>query len=312
MFSVKCYQPEFKPQWDQFIERSKNGFFMFRRDYMDYHADRFSDHSLCFFRDDVLFALMPASAHEHELVSHGGLTFGGILSDDRMKTPYMLEIFDTLMNYLRTEGFISCLYKTVPYIYHRHPAQEDKYALFRHGATLKKCEITSSICRAQPIDYSERRRRGIKKAHKLDMRFERSEDYAGYFALVGDILQDKYDTQPTHSAEEMALLAGRFPQNIALWTTRSAQQALLAGIIMYVDAQVAHAQYIAASPEGKESGALDALFDHLIREVYNSQPYFDFGISTEQGGKHLNLGLVTQKEEFGARAIAHETYTLTL
>ena len=35
-----------KEVWDQFVAQSKNGTFLFQRNFMDYHADRFFDCSL--------------------------------------------------------------------------------------------------------------------------------------------------------------------------------------------------------------------------------------------------------------------------
>lgn len=277
---------------------------------MEYHADRFVDHSLCIFREEKLCAILPACTREKEFISHGGLTFGGILCSEWMKTPTMLEIFDVVLAYLCEQGFSNFLYKAVPHIYHRYPAEEDRYALFRNGAILTKCEVTSTISNTHRVDYSERRRRGIKKAQKLGAIFEISQNYTDYFAMVGEILQDKYNSQPTHTASEMALLAQRFPEHIALWIARNNDNKMLAGVIMYADTQVAHAQYIATSAEGRISGMLDALFDHLIQQAYAKHPYFDFGISTEDAGQSLNTGLITQKEEFGARATVHETYML--
>ncbi len=312
MFNLRRYEPSFAQRWDEYIARAKNGLFLFRRGYMDYHADRFTDHSLCIFRDDALFAVIPACEKEGAFLSHAGLTFGGIISDERMKTPYMLEIIALLQDYIREHRFTSMTYKSIPYIYHSTPAQEDSYALFRMKATLSKCEVTSTISRAHPLAYSERRARGIKKARKQAIHFSCSQDYTQYFNLVTVILDDKYHSRPTHTPQEMEMLAGRFPENISLWTAHAEDGRMLAGVIMYLHTHVAHAQYIAASDEGKECGALDALFDHLITQVYPDHRYFDFGISTEQAGLHLNTGLITQKEEFGARAVVHETWVLNI
>lgn len=311
MISVRRYEVSFKPQWDAFVDSAKNGQFMFRRDYIDYHADRFADHSLCIFRDEELLALMPGCARDGEFSSHAGLTFGGFITGERMRTPVMLEVLDAVSAYLREQNFKSMLYKAIPHIYHRIPAQEDTYALVRVGAKLSRCDVSVAVSRANPQSYSERRTRGMKKAQKAGVTFARSEDFDTYFAIVAGLLQDKYQSRPTHTSEEMRLLAGRFPDNIALWVAEKDGE-MLAGVIMYVSAQVAHAQYIAASEQGKECGALDGLFNHLMTQAYPQQAYFDFGISTEQAGKHLNTGLIMQKEEFGARAVVHEFFSLDL
>lgn len=43
------YTPALKAEWDAAVEASRNGTFLFRRDYLEYHADRFPDCSYLFF-----------------------------------------------------------------------------------------------------------------------------------------------------------------------------------------------------------------------------------------------------------------------
>ena len=47
---VELYEQKYKAQWDEFVRESKNGVFLFYRDYLEYHADRFNDFSLLFFQ----------------------------------------------------------------------------------------------------------------------------------------------------------------------------------------------------------------------------------------------------------------------
>ena len=102
-----------------------------------------------------------------------------------------------------------------------------------------------------------------------------------------------------------------FPNDIRLFVAK-ADDRIVAGTLVYETSQVAHAQYIAASKEGRAVGALDGLFCYLINEVFAEKKYFDFGISTEQGGRYLNEGLAFQKEGFGARAVVYDTYLIKL
>ena len=73
---------------------------------------------------------------------------------------------------------------------------------------------------------------------------------------------------------------------------------------------VVHTQYLASSAEGKRDGALDLLLHNLITVVYADRSYFDFGVSTENGGGYLNEGLIFQKEGFGARSVVYDTYEM--
>ena len=74
---IKNYSAERKKEWDNFLETSKSPVFLFKRDYMEYHRDRFKDKSLMFYDDGKLIAILPANVDKKEIVSHGGLTFGG-------------------------------------------------------------------------------------------------------------------------------------------------------------------------------------------------------------------------------------------
>jgi len=77
---VRPYEPGDRELWDRLVEESRSRHFFFRRDYMEYHRDRFEDASRIVFVAGTPVAAFPASRHGDEIRSHGGLTFGGILS----------------------------------------------------------------------------------------------------------------------------------------------------------------------------------------------------------------------------------------
>lgn len=305
---VRRYESKDKAAWDAFIASSKNGLFLFNRDYMDYHSDRFEDNSLLFLDNgEKIVALLPANVRDNVLISHGGLTFGGVVSDVRMTTPRMLEVFEALDSYLKDNGFAKVRYKVIPHIYHSLPAEEDSYALVRRGAMLFKREVSSTIFLPGRLPFSKGRKYNISKARKAGVEVAESCDYRSFMAIAEHVLGKKHGVRPVHTVEEITLLAGRFPCNIRLYGAYAAGR-MLAGAIMYLSAGVAHVQYMASSDEGKEYGALDMVIHDLIVEFCKDYRYFDFGISTEQDGRYLNEGLIAQKEMFGARAVVHDTY----
>jgi hypothetical protein len=77
---------------------------------------------------------------------------------------------------------------------------------------------------------------------------------------------------------------------------------------MYVSERVARTQYIATNERGRALRVLDLLLDHLINDAYADKRYFDFGTSHDPANNQLNVGLITQKEEFGALAVVADTY----
>lgn len=311
MIAVVRYTPEHKADWDAFVAGSKNGTFLLYRNFMEYHAHRFIDHSLLFYRKGRLIALLPANEEGQEVQSHGGLTYGGIISDSRMKTAAMLEVFEAKALYFREQGFRRILYKAIPHIYHQLPAEEDLYALFRSGARLYRRDAGSAIALEHFTGYSRKRRWEVKKAKQAGLQVLQSQDYSRFMQIEQELLQEKYSKLPVHTAEEVALLASRFPDNIRLYTA-CADEEMVAGVLVYETATVAHGQYIATTAAGRALGALDALLDHLLTDVYPHKKYFSFGISTEQQGHYLNEGLVRNKESYGARAVVHDFYELAL
>ncbi len=307
MVKVSVYTAQAKTQWDEFAARSKSGIFLFYRDYMEYHSDRFQDFSLLFYKDEKLIGIMPANCKEGTVYSHAGLTFGGIASDCKMKTPLMLEIFNSLKQFLQTHKINKLIYKPAPYIYNIIPAEEDRYALFLNEAALVRRDVSSSIFMKNAPSFSKRRDRSIKKSKNFNFTAQESSDYKSFMKIEEELLKEKYNTKPTHTAEELKLLSNRFPNQIKLFTVCEKEE-IRGGCVIYEYPRVAHAQYIASTPEGRKKYALDFLFDYLIHHIYRDKEYFDFGISTEKEGKFLNIGLTVYKEEFGARAVVYDTY----
>ena len=306
---IRMYEPALKEEWDRFTENSRNGTFLLKRDYMEYHADRFEDSSLLFFRKGRLFALLPACKKDLTLSSHAGLTYGGIVSSEEMTAEGMLDIFSALTDWADYHSFREIVYKPIPYIYTRIPAQEDLYALFRFGATLETRLISSVAEAGECPPLAQLRKRGIKKALKHGLEVRESEDFASFWNLLTENLQTRHNASPVHSLEEISRLASLFPENIRLFGAFKGEE-MFAGVVGYITPVCFHCQYISASPEGKETGALDLLFDRLMERELAKRRYFDFGTSNEAGGRVLNTGLIHQKEGFGGRAVCYDAYRL--
>ena len=312
MFEIRRYTADKADEWNRFVAASKNGTFLFDRHYMDYHADRFEDYSLMVYRNGCLYALLPANVKDGVLVSHGGLTYGGFVMSSKCSAEGMLEVFCTMNDYLRAEGFQSVVYKAVPWIYHRLPSEEDLFALTSVcEARLCIRDISSTIVRGGGLKFSESRRSGLRKAFRKGFVVAESDDFESFWQILNDNLQAKYDVRPVHSAFELQLLHSRFPEQIKLWMVYDGGTPL-GGSLLFLTPQVLHTQYISATPFGKENGAIDLLFDHLINNVYCDYPYFDFGKSTSSDSARLNPQLIFQKEGFGARAVCYDTYEYNL
>lgn len=314
MFEIRKYTSSDKCAWDKFLEIAKNATLLFERNYMDYHADRFQDYSLMIYRKEKLFALLPANRVEDVVYSHQGLTYGGLLMSRKANVTDILTTFQTINEYMKSEGIKKVIYKPTPYIYHDVPAQEDLYALFRlTDAKIIGRQISSTIYLDNKMKFIESRKSGIRKAKNNGITVSRSEDFEDFWKILSANLQNKYAVKPVHSIEEMELLADRFPDKIRLYAAYSSDRRMLGATVIYiVNQKVVHTQYISANQEGKELGALDLLFDYLINEEFLDYQIFDFGQSTEQKGLILNENLIFQKEGFGGRGVLYDIYEYSL
>ncbi len=315
LVSAIRYDSARKDEWNAFVAASKNGTFLLDRNYMDYHSDRFQDCSLMFYKQGRLIALLPANlnAQEGTVQSHGGLTYGGMILSRQITAVEALEAFSCATDWMKVElGAHRLIYKPIPYIYSSLPAEEDLYALFRSGGKLCSRAVSSVVDNSNRLPVRKLRQRGAAKAVKAGLFVDEARDAADWTAfwkVLSDVLMERHNRMPVHTVDEMMLLAGRFPDRIRLFVVRGTE-GVVAGTVVFETPQVAHAQYIASSPAGKQTGALDLLFDVLIGQTYAGKPYFDFGVSTEQSGSYLNEGLIFQKEGFGARSVVYDAYEI--
>lgn len=308
MFEIRRYSQEAQQEWDDFVNHSKNGTFLFQRAYMDYHHDRFHDCSLMFYLRDRLYALLPANAAGDTLQSHGGLTYGGLIMNSHATADNIVTLFREMNEWLHAAGFRHVLYKAVPWIYHTQPAEEDLYAIYRTcNARLAARDISSTIDLRHPMKWRYNRTYGLHRAQKNQIIVERSDDYEGFWRVLCWNLEHTYGAKPVHSLQEMLLLHRRFTDNIRLYVARKDGE-VEAGTVLYLYKNIAHTQYISANAEGKKVCALDMLFDTILHKELTGYDYFDFGKSTEEQGHVLNTSLIFQKEGFGGRGVCYDWY----
>lgn len=317
MISLKRYTASDVYEWNSFVEDSKNGTFLFNRSYMDYHADRFKDHSLMFCNEkEKLIALLPANERDGVYYSHQGLTYGSFILSAEIRVVDVLNLFNKTIDYLRRNSFTEWLYKQIPTCYHRCPSEEDEYALWRSGAEIESCLISTTI----PLnsfsiypDIERRRKRGKKKALLSGYKIVESVDFGAFWNIMEANLMERYGIAPVHTLAEMELLHSRFPDQIRLYLAVK-DDAPQAGCVAYIaNDTCVHIQYGHASPQGKSDGALDFLYLTIMDEFRKKEfRYMDFGNSNEQGGKYLNENLIAQKEGFGGRGIVYKQWKIKL
>lgn len=316
MIEIKKYSIANKNIWDEFVRKSRNGLFLFYRDYMDYHQDRFSDYSLLLYKDKILKALFVANEKDGIIYSHQGLTFGGFITLPGNSALDTITFFETVIDFYKKLEIKKIIYKAIPAIYSNEPAADDRYALFRVKAQQYRTDLSTTIqLKDRRPHYQERRTRSIKKAERNGIKVHANstiDDWNMFWTILTRNLKERHNTVPVHTTDEILSLHSKFPDHIKLFTAKNEAEEMLAGVVIYENEKVAHAQYISTSPDHPNTGALDLVFHHLISNTYADHIYFDFGISTENNGDFLNKGLVEYKEGFGGSSIVHEFYEINL
>lgn len=314
MITIKRYQDGCQAEWDAFNQTAKNRLFMFDRNYMDYHRDRFQDHSLMFYDEGELVALLPACEADGVLLSHGGLTYGGFLTNTGMKQHTMNDCMVALAAYGREQGWSGIVYKLIPHIYHSQPAEEDRYALYANGGKLVTVDASTYVNLEAPLKMPKGRKAQVSRAKREGVTIEvrtGAEDYEAFIDLENEVLQARHDTRAVHTGAELKLLHDRFPENIHLFAAMKDGK-MIAGTVVFEYDSAVHTQYMAANEEARQIGALDLAVATVLEKYRETKRWLDFGISTEHGRVFLNEGLIAQKEGFGGRTGVYEIWELKL
>ncbi|WP_250632428.1 GNAT family N-acetyltransferase [Rhodoflexus caldus] len=311
-YTVILYSSDLREVWDEFVISARNGSFLFLRDFMEYHADRFKDYSLMIYQGHLLKAVIPANITPEGLFSHQGLTYGGFVTQKETRLCELIEMMQAVLSFLYEKSIAKWYLKLIPVMYHLYPAQEIDWILMKLKAGLYRRDTSIVISNhAEKVPYQERRIRAIKKAVKYPLRivsgYEELEPF--WNDILTPNLMERHKVAPVHSLKEIQLLAKRFPQHIMQHNVYLEDRPV-AGCTMFVNKTVAHSQYISGNAEGRNTGALDYLFDKLINEVYAGYRYFNFGICNESEGQLINQGLLDWKESFGGRTIVHDFYEI--
>jgi hypothetical protein len=307
-YTVKKYQKNDYEQWNSFIAEAKNATFLFHRDFMQYHEDRFEDYSLIVLDGQKWIAVLPANRVEDAVFSHQGLTYGGLIYSETIKLASIIEVLKTVLCFLHEHAIQKVQIKLIPSIYHQKPAEELQYALFLADAQLIRRDSLSVMDLSKPYSMSKDRKRGVKNGINNGLNIQEVGSFQEFWnEILIPNLDSKFKAKPVHSLEEITKLKTLFPKNIRQFNVYE-NGIIVGGTTIFESALVAHSQYISGREDKNDLGGLDFLHHHLLTEIFNQKRFFDFGISNENQGKKLNNGLSYWKESFGANTIVHDFY----
>ena len=309
-YRVEKYTKENRPAWDTFISGAKNATFLFARDFMEYHSDRFTDYSLLVYKDDLLYAVLPANIVGDKLYSHKGLTYGSLVLSKSAKLLYTFEAFKALLAFLDAKAISTLELRNIPTFYNTMPSDELSYFLFKANAKLIKRDALMVIDTSTKIKFQKNRREGINKAKRNGLTIAVDDNFEGFWnEILIPNLQQKHAVAPVHSLEEIQLLAAKFPDHIKQVNVYK-DNVIVAGTTLFLTKTTIHPQYVSGNSDKNAFGSLDLAYDYIINHFDSSKRYFDFNISSEENGTALNSGLIFWKESCGARTYVADNYLI--
>lgn len=307
-YSVKIYQESDYNHWNAFIDKAKNATFLFHRDFMEYHKERFQDYSLIVLDGEKWVAVLPANRLGNEVFSHQGLTYGGLVYDEKINAAKVEIILNVILSFLKENNIQSLILKLIPDFYQLRSSNEINYFLFQKKADLIKRSMNLVIDYSKPLQISKSKLKHFRRISKLDIKIEETEDCTSFWdQILIPRLQEKHQVSPVHSLEEINKLKLNFPENIKQFNVYFEDE-ILAGITLFCSQQVIKSQYGATSLKGESIRALDYLFINLIEKYGSEYTFFDMGVL--DNGDLYNEGLLKQKEELGCAVYVQDVYKI--
>lgn len=310
-YKVSKYTSEYKKQWDDFVDQAKNATFLFKRDFMEYHSDRFEDYSLLVFdQKNNLKAIVPANITGDTLHSHQGLTYGGIVTKSKIKFTDLCQLTYSILFFLKENKIERILLKKAPSIYFSETTEETAILFNFLEAKKIKQEVSLSVDLKNRIGFTASKRQSISNSKKHGLNIVETNSFSDYWnSVLIPNLQKKYNEKPVHNLDEISLLNKRFPKNIKQFNVYNNKQ-IIAGVTIFETENVAHSQYSSGIKEFNALRGLDFLLDYLINDKYKDKNYFSFGTSTANESLQINESLFSWKQSFGANVIPQETFSI--
>jgi hypothetical protein len=310
------FAEKFRGDWERFLDSNpRNGDFMMRRGFLDYHGDKFIDRSIFFVENSEIISVFPAASLRTSpsiVTTHPGASYGGIAYKAKYGGTPLVEIASSIIQHYKSHG-MHCLYiKTKPHIYSNPSGSEDLYAWWRLGANLERVDL-SNIIEVGKFEFSTRRNRALRKlaASKIEV-CEGIPFLSSAYKICQATLQSRHNTNPVHTLEDLNYLVNVLPDNIRI-TICYIDGMLASALILFVNQNAAIVQYWGSTDRGRELNALDPLVVDALEWCRREElSWFVPGVSTSESGMKVDNGIYEYKLSIGSGTISSPTLRVNL
>ena len=311
-FDIKLYQSQLKENWNTFLLESNQQTFLFQREFMDYHSDRFHDFSLMIYHNNNLVALLPANKVDNKVYSHQGLTYGGLIYSGLLDVTDLSNLFQLIIGFLKEDGVLELNLKCLPEFQSENSSMVNNVLTSLNAKLFRKDKVLA-IDYNEPFTIHKSKLKNYRKNQNKGFKIEETGDFSLFWnSVLKPRLKEKHNTSPVHTLQEIELLKARFPNNIKQFNIYLEDE-ILAGITIFDKGKIVKSQYGATTFKGERTRALEFLFLFLIYHYKDSgKAYFSMGTVREDNQLGYNPGLLRQKEELGCKVYHQNFFRLEL
>jgi len=300
-YTVRLYNDTDFDLWNEFITKAKNATFLFHRNFMEYHKDRFDDYSMMVFCNDKLVSVIPANRVEDRVYSHQGLTYGGFVLDGEDSFNDTADIFKAVLSFLSHHKIVEFQIKELPSFYNSLKSTIEKEIITNENINIVKKNTILGIDFKSNFSISKSKLKHYRRLLDGGLNIKKEDGFESFWnQILIPLLNEKYRVNPVHSLAEINYLKSKFEDNIEQYNLYLEDE-ILAGITIFKTSDVVKSQYGAVSEKGKKYRALDFLFIYLIEKFKHTYSFFDMGTVDNDSEKGINEGLLNQKIELGCK-----------
>ena len=319
--SVQRLQPAEAPHWEAFLQGSCTGTLFHDLRFLAYHPEgRHDFHHLVFRQAEEIVALLPGGLRAEPegvvFASPVGAAIGGFVLGPDCRLELALRLVEALQAHAAQAGWARIEITVPPPIYNGRLAALPSFALSRSGFALADRQACF-VLRLQPKRaggyadfFRTRAARNLRAARRDGATVLRGdgERLLPRFLPLREETFARHGSPPTHSREELALLASRFADRMTFHVTEQHGVTTGGTCLLGLNRLVTSALYTCtADAHAREHGVLVAIADAIEDLAARGVEWYDLGPSA--GHQHINAGVVLFKEGLGAEYHLRESWS---
>ena len=309
-------------EWSEFLSGDYNLFYDYKFiAYNDAFNKGLKWHHIIFKERNKVIAILNGCEKfindKKSYISCDGVSFGGILWNERLDLIDYKTIISAFKEYLKENNFHECIIRNPPYIYQNSTNDEYEYSLLLEGFTINSHSITN-IINLNDFEFEKLtnpKKRAIQKSAKnIEIQFitdnVNSESLIKYYDVLLKNRELK-NVKPTHTLDELVYLKQQLSDRIILLSASINNIITGICILFIIKDDIVLNFYLAADENFKKDRVSDFILYKSIEWAKNND-FRLYDIGTSNIGNTLLEGLFEFKKKFMANGFFRKTFKLNL